>query len=109
MKRMLHKRKGVLNMNVKLPIKTRVIEWCILNDRSICAKELADILAAEYPNEKSASVKKIDNIMDCYCRVGFMKPTGLTTQYGEPYVEYQITAAGKDELKFIPGHGNKAF
>ena len=45
-------------MNVKLPIKTRVIEWCILNDRSICAKELADILAAEYPNEKKRQREK---------------------------------------------------
>ena len=96
-------------MAKKLPIKTRVIEWCILNDRPVCAHELADILASEYPGEKSAGVKKIDNILDCYCRVGFMKPVGLDEKDGDEGVQYQVTEAGKAELPYVPGHGNKAF
>lgn len=96
-------------MAAKLPIKTRVIEWCILNDRPVCAAELAKILAPEYPGEKTAGEKHIDTLMDCYCRVGFMKPVGLDESYGPECVTYQITESGKDELKYVPGHGNKAF
>ena len=96
-------------MAAKLPIKTRVIEWCILNDRPVCAGELAKILEPEYKGERYASEKRIDTILDCYCRVGFMEPVGLNEDYGPEAVEYRITEAGKGELKYVPGHGNKAF
>ena len=106
---MLGDNKEEYEMAANLPIKTRVLEWCILNDRPICARELTAILQKEYPGEAHVNEKRIDNTLDCYCRVGFMEPASLNNELGEDLVEYRITEAGKEELKYIPGHGNKAF
>ena len=93
----------------KMPMKTRVLEWCILNDRPVAARELFDILKDEYPGERSASVKRIEVALDTYCRLGFLKPAEISQDGDELVVKYHVTEAGKKEIKYIPGHGNKIF
>ncbi len=96
-------------MAKKLPIKTRILEWCIENDRPITAKQLSKILAEEYQHEKTTTIPNIEKQMLCYCRVGMLDPVGLDESSDPPYIQYQITEAGKEEAKYIPGHGNKYF
>lgn len=91
-----------------LPIKTRIIEYCILNDEPITAPELSKILSQEgYNGEKTCSPKSVEKQMLCYCRVGFMKPVGVKEINGQEELLFTTTEEGKEELKYVPGHGNK--
>lgn len=93
-----------------LPIKTRIIEYCILNDEPVTAAELADVLSQEeYKGEKTCKEDYIEKQMLCYCRVGFLEPVGLKTIDGQEKLQFQVTDAGKEELSYVPGHGNKLF
>lgn len=91
-----------------LPIKTKIIEYCILNEAPISALELSEILSREgYGGEKTCSKKSIEKQMLYFCRVGFMRPVGLKEINGQEELIFIITEAGKERLKYIPGHGNK--
>lgn len=92
-----------------LPIKTRILEWCIENDRPVSSAEVAAVLEKEYPGEYTAKPQSIEKQMDLYCKLGFMKPVDIKDNEGEMEVIYQVTASGKSEIKYIPGHGNKLF
>lgn len=93
----------------KLPIKARVLEWFAVNQKPISAEGLSEILGKEYPGEKTVTPKKLEQQILCYCRVGFLEPVGMGEVNGKEELEYQITDAGKEELEYIPGHGNKVF
>ncbi len=93
----------------KLPIKTRILEYFIENDRPISAEELTEVLSSEYVNERHASFKHIENQILCYCRVGMLKPVGIDEKRGSECLTYQVTDYGKKEIVYIPGHGNKLF
>ena len=93
-----------------LPIKTRIIEYCILNDAPVTASELVEVLSQEeYKGEKTCRKDYIEKQMLCYCRVGFMEPVGLKEIGGQEELQFQVTEAGKEELVYVPGHGNKLF
>ena len=92
-----------------LPVKARVLEYYILNDRPISAEELSEILEEEYRGEKTVSPENLEKIILCYCRVGMIKPVGLDPLRGSESLLYQVTESGKEELEFIPGHGNRLF
>jgi len=96
-------------MATKLPIKTRILEWCIENDRPVTSLEVTNSLANEYPGERTAEHKNVEKQMDLFCKLGFMQPTDIKEQDGEPEVIYQMTEAGRRAVKYIPGHGNKLF
>lgn len=78
-----------------------------MNERPVTARELAEAIRDEYPHEKTASEAKVEQTMLCYCRVEFMEPKGIKEVDGEELLEFQITKIGKDELAYVPGHGNK--
>lgn len=94
---------------MKLPIKTRILEYAIEKDAPFTGQELSKILAPEYNNEKTTSVKNIEKQLDMYNRVAFLDVKDVDEKDGELIVTYQITNSGKKALKYIPGHGNKAF
>ncbi len=95
-------------MGKLLPIKARIIEYCILNDEPITAVELSEILSREgYNGEKTCRKESVEKQMLCYCRVGFMEAVGLKEINGQQELQFMTTEAGKEELKYIPGHGNK--
>ena len=93
----------------KLPIKTRILEYFIENDRPVSAGELTEVLSKEYANERHAKLSYIENQILCYCRVGMLKPVGLDETKGPECLTYQVTDYGKKEVVYIPGHGNKLF
>lgn len=92
-----------------LPIKARVLEYYILNDRPISVEELSEALEEEYQGEKIVNVNNLERIILCYCRVGMLKPVGVDALRRPESLAYQVTESGKKELEFIPGHGNKLF
>jgi DNA-binding PadR family transcriptional regulator len=96
---------------MKLPVKTRILEWAILADRPFTAKDLSKELQKEYRGERTASEKNIEKQLDAYGRVGFVKveDLGFFENTEDLKITYRITEAGKNELKYIPGHGNRYF
>ena len=93
-----------------LPIKARIIEYCILNDAPVTAAELTEVLSHEaYGSEKTCRKEYIEKQMLCYCRVGFLEPVGLKEENGQQELQFGVTEAGKGALKYVPGHGNKLF
>ncbi len=94
---------------MKLPIKTRILEYAVEKDAPFTAQELSEVLKSEYNNEKTTSVKNIEKQLDMYNRVGFLSVKDIEKKDGELVVSYQITNSGKDSVKYIPGHGNKIF
>ena len=94
---------------MKLPIKTRILEYAVEKDAPFTAQELSEVLKSEYNNEKTTSVKNIEKQLDMYNRVGFLSVKDIEKKDGELVVSYQITNSEKDSVKYIPGHGNKIF
>lgn len=95
---------------MKLPVKTRILEWAILKDGPFTAEELSQCLKEEYNGERSTTVKNIEKQLDTYCRVGFIKSEDVDFDENEQLsVKYIVTEAGKSNLKYMPGHGNKYF
>lgn len=91
-----------------MPIKTRILEYCILENRPVTAKDVADQLSTEiYAGEKTTNVEYIEKQILCYCRVGFLEPVGMRETGDAQELEYRATEAGKEEIVYIPGHGNK--
>ncbi|MGI6109774.1 MAG: hypothetical protein ACOYB8_08040 [Eubacteriaceae bacterium] len=93
----------------QLPIKARVLEWFAVNSSPISAEGLSEILSGEYAGEKTAMADNLEKIILCYCRVGMLQPAGLDESRPGECLTYQVTEAGKEELVYIPGHGNKLF
>jgi DNA-binding PadR family transcriptional regulator len=95
---------------MKLPIKTRILEWAIDKDGPFTAREISDELNVEYNGEKTTTVKNIEKQIETYCRVGFIESIeSCLDENGDLAITYQVTDSGKKELKYIPGHGNKYF
>lgn len=91
----------------QLPIKARVLEYYAVNDKPVTALELSHILENEYAGEKTVKPDHLEKQILCYCRVGMLEPCGVKEENGEQWLEYQVTASGRAELAYIPGHGNK--
>jgi hypothetical protein len=95
---------------MKLPVKTRILEYAILKDGPFTAEEVSETLSKEYNGEKSTKPDNIGKQLDTYCRVGFIKSADVDFDNNNKLsVKYIITEAGKTNLKYIPGHGNKYF
>ena len=95
---------------MKLPIKTRILEFAIEINESFTAEELSKLLQQEYNGEKTASIPQVEKQLDMYARVGFLKAKDVSLDdAGELKVYYEIAEAGKYAEKYIPGHGNKYF
>lgn len=95
---------------MKLPVKTRILEWAIIEDREFYPQEVADVLKKEYPGEKQARVASIENTLEMYTKVGMMDSVNVDMdENNELKVSYRITSDGKNAVKYIPGHGNKYF
>ena len=95
---------------MKLPIKTRILEYVITKDDLLTAQELSETLKKEYGKERTTSIKNIEKQLDMYARVGFLKEQDVHFDENKNVVvTYKVTEAGKKNIKYIPGHGNAIF
>lgn len=93
---------------MKLPIKTRILEYAIEHNEPFTADELSKILEKEYPGEKTCSPKNITKQLDTYCGIGIMDAVDVSFDKGNPeelVVKFAVTEFGKGCEKYIPGHG----
>lgn len=90
---------------MKLPIKTRILEYAIEQKCSFTAKQVADALKSEYKGERTSSDKNIENLLYTYCGVGVMQAANVTFDENHNLlVEYEVTDFGRSYEKLIPGH-----
>ena len=95
---------------MKLPIKTRILEWAIEKNAPFTTKDVASYLSKEYPGERTTTAKQIDKQLEMFSRVGMMKAVDVALDEADKLqVTYQITKTGRETEKYIPGHGNKVF
>ncbi len=95
---------------MKLPIKTRILEYAIEKNAPFTSRQICEDLGKEYQGERTAQQKGINKQLDMYCRVGFLETGDVALDDNEELiVSYRITDAGKKSEKYIPGHGNKYF
>lgn len=95
---------------MKLPVKTRILEWAILEDKEFYPQEVVEILNNEYSGERQTNVKNVENTLEMYTKVGLMDSVSIDMDdKNELKVSYRITQDGKNTIKYIPGHGNKYF
>lgn len=86
-----------------LPLKTRILEYAIIENRPLSAKEIEEALKKEYKGERFCNYKNIDTLLDAYCGVGVMKAS--VTEFdskGELVVKYEVTKFGHSYKKLIP-------
>ncbi|HIU26225.1 MAG TPA: hypothetical protein IAC50_07020 [Candidatus Copromorpha excrementigallinarum] len=90
---------------MKLPLKTRILEYAIEENKPLSAEEITEALKKEYEGERFCNYKNIDTLLDAYCGVGVMKATDMYfDDKGKLVVKYQVTKFGKDYERLIPGH-----
>lgn len=95
---------------MKLPIKTRILEFAIKENKPFKAEELAEVLRVEYNGEKTTSLERVKDQLETFRRVNFLKAENIDLdENGELSLSYMITESGKQSAKYIPGHGNKLF
>lgn len=90
---------------MKLPIKTRILEYALEQNKPFTADDLAEALKDEYPGEKTCQPKNITKQLDTYCGIGVMD--AVDVQYDENntlVVKFAVTDFGKNCEKYIPGH-----
>lgn len=90
---------------MKLPIKTRILEYAIEYNKPFTAEELAKVLSHEYPGEKTCEPKNITKQLDTYCGIGIMDAVDVSFgDNNELVVKFIVTNFGKCCEKYIPGH-----
>ncbi len=91
-----------------LPLKTRILEYAIMEDRPLSTQEITEVLKKEFAGERFCNYKTIDTLLDAYCGVGVMKAEDIEfDENGELYVKYKVTGFGKSYERLIPGHEGK--
>ncbi len=90
---------------MKLPIKTRILEYAIENDKPFTAEEISGVMKKEYEGEKTSCTANIERLLNTYCGVGVMDAVDVVFgERDELVVTYRVTEFGKKYEKYIPGH-----
>ncbi len=93
---------------MRLPIKTRVLEYAILKNNIFSSEEVAQKLQKEYRGERTTSVKNIEKIIRTYCGVGIMKAASIQMdEDGKLNITYEITDFGKACRTMVPTSDNE--
>lgn len=88
---------------MKLPIKTRLLEYALEENKPFTAKCASEKMMKEYPGEKTAELKWITGLLEGYCGVGVLRASDIEyNDIGELEVKYIVTGFGKKYEKMIP-------
>lgn len=87
---------------MKLPLKTRILQYAIEQDAEITVNDVMAALASEYLGECIFSRKQVEEYIDSYLGVGFL--TGSRMEFDESgnlVVYSKVTDYGKSRLKYM--------
>lgn len=90
---------------MKLPIKTRILEYALDQNEPFTIEDVASVLKDEYKGERTSSVKNIEKIINTYCGVGVLRAAYVELKNSKDlFIKYEITDFGRTYEKMIPGH-----
>lgn len=89
---------------MKLPLKTRILQYTIEKNQPFKIGELTEAMSKEYPGERFCNKKHIELLILSFCGVAMMKPCNYEyDENGELDVTYELTDFGREKIKYIPG------
>ena len=87
---------------MKLPIKTRILQYAIQRDSAFTAKDVYNDLKDEYPGERFFNQKTVDDYVDSLIGVGFFDAAKLEfDENGELVIYCVVTEEGKSREKYM--------
>lgn len=85
-----------------LPMKTRILEYAIAKDDGIDVDEVMSTLQPDYGSEKMFNRKQVEEYLDSFLGVGFMKAKSLDLDKDNHlHVTYLVTDYGKSRRKYL--------
>lgn len=87
---------------MKLPLKTRILEYAIDLGKDFIVDDVMTALAPEYSGEKIFTRKQVEEYVDSFLGVGFLTAESLEFDAkGELLVHCKATEYGKSRKKYI--------
>ena len=87
---------------MKLPLKTRILQYAILRGTQFTANDVYHDLAGEYGGEKLFTRKTVEEYIDSFLGISFLQAAKLEFDpSGALLIHCQITEYGKTRLKYI--------
>lgn len=87
---------------MKLPLKTRILQYAIQKNEMFTLGDVYHDLSSEYSGEKLFSQKTVDDYVNSFLGVGFLKAAQLEfDSKNELVIHYQVTDYGKTRLKYM--------
>lgn len=88
---------------MKLPLKTRILQYAIQKDHDFTMQDVARDLQQEYDGESIFTQKHVEEYVDSFLGVGFFKAERLEfDSKGSLVIHYVITDYGRERDKYIP-------
>ena len=88
-----------------LPLKTRVLKYAIDAGKPITVSDIMRDLESEYGGEKQFTKKRIEEYIDSFLGVKFMKADKVEFNGAGQLVIYcSVTDYGMSRERFIPGY-----
>lgn len=87
---------------MKLPLKTRILEYAIDIKKDFVVDDVISALASEYNGEHIFSRKQVEEYIDSYLGVGFL--TAENTEFdakGDLVIHCKVTDYGLTRKKYI--------
>lgn len=87
---------------MKLPLKTRILQYAIEKNAPFTLEDVMRDLAGEYPNERIFNEKQIAEYLESFIGVSFLRAVEMSfDDKGEVAFVYQITDYGKSREKYM--------
>ena len=87
---------------MKLPLKTRILDYAIDFKKGFVVDDVMSALASEYNGERIFSRKQVEEYIDSYLGVGFL--TAESTEFdakGDLVIHCKVTDYGLSRKKYI--------
>lgn len=86
-----------------LPFKMRMYQFIGQADRPVDADFIMNGLKGEYGTERQFTRKRVEFYLDSLASVAMIRENNVSfNQENELAVEYELTALGKERLKYLP-------
>lgn len=87
---------------MKLPLKTRILEYAIDCNTEFILQDVLDTLGPEYKGERLFNARQVEEYVDSYLGVGFLDSADMELDSkGGLLIRYKITDYGKERKKYI--------
>jgi hypothetical protein len=84
-----------------LPMKSRILEYAIKQDRGITVEDAMSVLEPDYGKERMFNRKLVEEYFDAFVGVTFMKASDLAMDGDDLKITYEMTDYGRSRGKYL--------